>query len=114
MYLYLDAIYKSDDGSVKQGDQVGGSYIKRIITGETKDGRPQYRYLRSKEEVEAYENEQSKKRKGGSDKKDEEKDTLKEKLEGEQKESKKKLERDPALFLDKEKTKKSLTLYVED
>lgn len=106
MLLYLDDLYKAE-GNVAAGDEAGGSYIRRIVTGTTKDGRPQYRYLRSKEEVEAYDKEQGKEEGG--------KDSLKQKLTQEQKESKDKQGRDPTLFLkDKAKVKKSFPLYLED
>lgn len=114
MHLFLDDVCKAGDAA-EQGDQVGGQYLRRIVTGTTKDGRPQYRYLRSKEEVAAYETQQ-KNKKGGKDKekdKDKKEDTLKEKLSDEQKRSKEKLQRDPTLFL-KDKTQKSLPLYLED
>ena len=118
MHLFLDNLCKAGD-AVDQGDQVGGQYIRRVVTGTTKDGRPQYRYLRTKEEVAAYDTEQKKKKKGDAEKKrdkdgSKQDDSLKEKLTDEQKQSKEKLQRDPTLFL-KDKTQKSLPLlYLED
>jgi len=119
MQLFLDDLCKAGD-AVDQGDQVGGQYIRRIVTGTTKDGRPQYRYLRTKEEVASYDSAQSSKKKGDKDKdKDKDKDedkggSLKEKLADERKQSKEKLDRDPTLFLKDKTVKKSLPLYLED
>ena len=113
MHLFLDDLRKAGSPT-EAGDQVGGQYIRRIVTGTTKDGRPQYRYLRTKEEVAAYDSEQSSKKKQDKDKdKDKEGESLKEKLTEEQKQSKQKLQRDPTLFL-KDKVQKSLPLYLED
>lgn len=114
MYLYLDDLQKSD---ASQGDQLGGQYLRRIVTGTTKDGRPQYRYLRSKEEVAAYETEQKQSGKDKGKDKKKEAPSLKDKLKDEQKETKQKQAegRNPSLFLkDKKTTKKSLSIYLED
>ena len=112
MRLYLST--DLNKAPSEQGEALGGQYLRRVVTGTTKDGRPQYRYLRTKEEVAAYDKEQKhKKKKDGKDEK--EKETLEDKLSTEQKESKRKLQRDPTLLLqEKEDTKKSLPLYLEE
>jgi DNA polymerase sigma len=52
----------------QRGEERPAKYLKRVVTGRDKDNSPQYRYLRTPEEVEAYE------RKHKKDK-DEKKDT---------------------------------------
>mgnify|MGYP003541908989 CR=1 FL=1 len=46
---------KDEKGNKKRGDVRGGGYIKRVVTGQDKDGSPQDRYIRSQEELDAYE-----------------------------------------------------------
>lgn len=105
MRLLLDLVKADQVGDVREG-----SYIKRVVTGTDKDGSPQYRYLRSKEEVDAWESGQSNKedqKKQGKNK------DLKEKVSKEHKESKEKQEggESKKLLLDKKKKVKK-SLYV--
>lgn len=105
LFISDSAIFKSKE---QRGEAVGGSYIKRVITGRDKDNSPQYRYLRTQEEVEAYE----------KNHKDEKKDT-KVTHEEQKKESKKikdktakKDEDKPSLLVSKDKKKVEKSLYV--
>src|SRR4051812_31672599 len=59
---------KDEKGNKKRGDVRGGEYIKRVVTGTDKDGSPQYRYIRSQEALDAWE-ENQRKNKPGKDKK---------------------------------------------
>lgn len=71
---------------VPRGEEAGGSYLRRIVTGKDADGSPQYRYIRSQEELDAYEANQSKhKSKKKKNKKDD--NDLQEKVEKEHKKS---------------------------
>lgn len=45
-----------------RGSEKGGKYIMRVVTGTDKDGSPQYRYLRTQAEVEAYQGDKSSKK----------------------------------------------------
>lgn len=86
--LYLHkALFKGERGP-QPGSQSGGDYLKRVQVGVDADGTPKYRYLRTQDEVAAYQSEQ--KQSGKKKKKDEGGKRLKEKLEGEHKESKRK------------------------
>lgn len=91
---------KEKDSNKKRGDVRGGSYIKRIVTGQDKDGSPQYRYIRSQAELDAYEASQKK----NKPKKDKDKNKLKEKVNKEHKDSKAAVTKKEK---DKETTKKS-------
>lgn len=51
---------KDEKGNKKRGDVRGGGYIKRVVTGTDKDGSPQYRYIRSQEALDAWEENQRK------------------------------------------------------
>jgi hypothetical protein len=42
------------DDYKNRGSEKGGKYLMRVVTGTDKDGSPQYRYLRTPEEVAAY------------------------------------------------------------
>lgn len=108
MRLFLDLVKADQTGDVRDG-----SYIKRVVTGTDKDGSPQYRYLRTKEEVDAWESGKSNK----VDQKKQSKDSsLKEKLDKEQKKSKKKTQGGSAkrnLLLGKKGNKKKKAKKVK-
>jgi hypothetical protein len=52
LVLYKGVVHKDDYKN--RGSEKGGKYIMRVVTGTDKDGSPQYRYLRTQEEVDAY------------------------------------------------------------
>lgn len=105
-------IKKSGDQSKNpmkvRGDERGGGYLKRVVTGKDKDGSPQYRYIRTQEELDAWEKNQAKNKK--KDKK-EDKPSLKEKVTKEHKKytllSRKTKKKD-------EETKKSFVIKVKN
>lgn len=97
----MDLLIKADKKD--RGQLRGGTYLKRVVTGTDKDGSPQYRYLRTKEEVEAYEASDSAKT---HEEQLDDDSSLKEKREKEEKESKKKETKKPSLFVDSKKKKK--------
>lgn len=102
MSLFLhEALCKGERGPAA-GDVHGGDYLKRVQTGVDDKGNPKYRYLKTQSEVAAYQAEQ---KQSGKQKKDEGKKRLKEKLEGEQKESKQRAKKKDSLL--------SKSLYID-
>ncbi len=114
MPLFLHKALCKGERGPKAGTQTGGDYLKRVQAGVKPDGTPDYRYLRTQEEVAAYHSEQ----KQSGKKKDEGKKRLKEKLKGEQEDSSKKTKAKEGKKDDKKKDKKkgtllSKSLYVD-
>jgi hypothetical protein len=107
MKLYLDInLIKA---KAERGKEKGGSWLKRVVTGTDKDGSPQYRYLRTADEVAAYE------KNHGESEKEDKADTKKthEKQKREHKEIEEKTDskekKKPSLLVkDKKKVEKSL------
>lgn len=103
--------------AANRGEERGGSYLKRIVTGTDKDGSPQYRYFRKVAELKAWEKKH--KNKTIDQKKQFERSKLDPKTKKEKKKySKKKPEGDDVtLLVDKEKhekkVKKSLDLFLK-
>jgi hypothetical protein len=87
-----------------RGSEKGGKYIMRVVTGTDKDGSPQYRYLRTQEEVEAYQGDKSSK-KVTHEKQEERAKKVKNKLLAVKKD-KKKEDKDPSESDDKKKKPK--------
>lgn len=102
MSLYLHKALCKGARGPKAGDQHGGDYLKRVQVGVDGAGNPKYRYLKTQDELAAYQAEQ---RQSGKDSEDGNK-RLKEKLESERKDSKEKTGQNPSLI-----TRKSL--YVD-
>lgn len=98
------------------GDERDGSYAARVQTGFEKDGSPQYRYFHTMDEYKTYL--ANKNKTGDDDKKKPEKkeDTLKDKLDKEQKASSKKINKPKGsknlLVSKKDDAKKSIRLTV--
>ena len=67
----------ADNPNKIRGAVRGGGYLRRVVNGVEKDGSPQYRYIRSQAELKVWEENRRKKKIKG---KDEDKETLKEKV----------------------------------
>jgi hypothetical protein len=105
MKLYLKLEKAVDRGIMRPSSR---GYLKRVVTGKDADGSPQYRYIRTQEALDAWEENQ---RKNKPDSKKEKKTKLKDKVDAEHKESTEKL---TANKKTKEKTKKSLFVKKEN
>lgn len=106
MKLYLKLEKAVDRGIMRPSTR---GYLKRVVTGKDADGSPQYRYIRTQEALDAWEENQ---RKNAPNKaKKEDKTKLKDKVDAEHKDSTEKL---TATKKTKEKTKKSLFVKKEN
>ena len=100
--LIQKAVPAPVDNNHKRGEVRNTTALKRIVTGVDKDGSPQYRYIRTQEALDAWE-ENQKKNKPKDGKKD--KPDLKEKVGKEHKDSTEKVK-------DKDKDKTEKCLFV--
>lgn len=104
MKLYLKLEKAVDRGIMRPSTR---GYLKRVVTGKDADGSPQYRYIRTQEALDAWEENQ---RKNAPKNKKEDKSKLKDKVDAEHKDSTEKLTTKKT----KEKTKKSLFVKKEN
>lgn len=54
MLILINKLASFSKSTSQRGEDRGGKYLMRVITGKDKDGSPQYRYIRSEEELKAY------------------------------------------------------------
>lgn len=98
------------------GEEREGTYAARAQTGYEKDGSPQYRYFRTMEEYKTYLANKNKAEGGSKDTDEDSGDKLKQKLDKEQKATKRKMQKTPSaknlLVSKKENTKKSIRLVL--
>lgn len=93
-------------GNKERGEVRGGKFLRRIRNGTEKDGSPQYRYIRSQEELDAYEASKKKNKPKDSDSGEK----LKNKTDKEHKKSSEKVK---DTVKDKKKTKKSIRFVIK-
>lgn len=106
----VNPLYIAKGTHADQGAVAGGSYLKRVVTGVDADGSPQYRYIRTQEELKAYEAKHGKDDDQDDKEPEKKKNTLKEKVDKEHKAHVKLLHIKPDSK--KDDTKKSLRLYI--
>lgn len=103
MRLYLD-ICKA---KAELGKEKGGKYLKRLQTGTDADGSPQYRYIRTEEELESYQKKHKDDKKEKDTKKTHEKQKREHKEIEEETDSKEPKKKPSLLVKDKKKVEKS-------
>ena len=54
MLILIDKSASFSKSASQRGEDRGGKYLMRVITGRDKDNSPQYRYIRSEEELASY------------------------------------------------------------
>jgi hypothetical protein len=54
MFIVILEGSKFEKSTSQRGEDRGGKYLMRVVTGKDKDNSPQYRYIRSEAELEAY------------------------------------------------------------
>lgn len=104
MFIYLDIKKAASERGVQRSEH---HYLKRVVTGKDKDGSPQYRYLKTQEEVEAYESKNGKK-KITHEKQSKDHEKIKEDTDN----KKEKKDDKPSLIVKKKEKKVEKSLYV--